>query len=484
MPRGSTTLDAKEEPRSRRDRRPEPVPTLVIAWCAHEPWRVGEVAPLPEGTPPVVLGRGAAEDDEPRLRFFRPRRGALEPTEPLASLTLSRRQLRLTARRGAVDVEQIGTGVLRVNGARVTSGTVAVGDVVSLRRSIVLVCVRRDPTPRRARAIPFALGAFGEPDACGILGESPAVTRFREQIAFAIAAGAHVLVTGESGTGKELAAAALHGASSRAAGPFISRNAAALPPALLDAELFGNLPNYPQAGMPERKGLIGAADGGTLFLDEVGELPAELQAHLLRVLDARGEYHRLGEATARRSDFRLVAATHRGRSALKHDLASRLPVDVRAPSLAERREDIPLLAGHLVLRLAERSPAVAGRFVAATAEGRTPRLSAALVEHLLRRSYPGNVRELEAFLLRAMFESSGDELEVPHDESPALSANELGPRTAQPQAREPSADAVRAALEVAGDRVTEAARALGLSRYALYRLLRKHGIRGPSGRAG
>jgi DNA-binding NtrC family response regulator len=428
-----------------------------------------------------VLGRGAAEDDEPRLRFFRPRRGALEPTQPLSSPTLSRRQLRVVTRRDALDVEQLGTGILRINGTRVTSGTVAPGDVVSLRRSVVLYCVRREPRPRPARALPFAVGAFGEPDACGILGESVAVVRLREQIAFAIAAEAHVLVTGESGTGKELAASALHRASPRAAGPFISRNAAALPHALIDAELFGNLPNYPQAGMPERKGLIGAADGGTLFLDEIGELPAELQAHLLRVLDARGEYHRLGEAAPRRSDFRLVAATNRERSALKHDLASRLAVDVRAPSLAERREDIPLLARHLVLRLAEKSPAAAGRFVATTAEGRTASLSAALVEHLLRRSYPGNVRELEAVLLRAMSESLGDELEVPPDESPAPASHEPAPQTSPQKDREPSVDALRAALEVAGGSVTEAARSLGLSRYALYRLLRKHGIRVPPG---
>ena len=231
--------------------------------------------------------------------------------------------------------------------------------------------------------------------------------------------------------------------------------------------------------MPERNGLIGAADGGTLFLDEIGELPGELQAHLLRVLDARGEYHRLGEATPRRSDFRLVAATNRERSSLKHDLASRLAVDVHAPSLAERREDIPLLARHLVLRLAERSPAAAGRFVAATAEGPTVKLSAALVEHLLRRSYPGNVRELEAFLLRAMSESPGDELEAPPDESPALGSHEPAPQTSPPRAREPSRGAVRAALKAAGGGVcTEAARALGLSRYALYRLLRKQGMAG------
>jgi two-component system nitrogen regulation response regulator GlnG/two-component system response regulator HydG len=484
MARASTTVDANEDSPSGRDSRPEPVPTLVIAWCAHEPWRVGEVAPLPPGSPPLVLGRGAPEDDDPRLRFFRPRRGALEPTGPLSSPTLSRRQLRLANGRDAIEIEQIGTGILRINGARVASGVVAPGDVVSLRRSIVLVCVGREPSPRAARALPFALGSFGEPDACGILGESPAVVRLREQIAFAIDAEAHVLVTGESGTGKELVASALHRASSRAARSFVSRNAAALPPSLIDAELFGNVANYPQAGMPERKGLIGAADGGTLFLDEIGELPGELQAHLLRVLDRRGEYHRLGEATARRSDFRLVAATNRERSSLKHDLASRLLVNVRAPSLAERREDIPLLARHLVIRLAEQSPAAAARFVSTSAHGRAARLSAAFVEHLVQRSYPGNVRELEAVLLRAMSESHGEELELPPEDATLPSAVASRPASS-PQAREPSAEpsveAVRAALAVAGGSVTGAARSLGLSRYTLYRVLRKHGLRVASG---
>ncbi len=135
--------------------------------------------------------------------------------------------------------------------------------------------------------------------------------QMRERIAFAANAGKHVLLHGESGTGKELAARALHALSSRAGKPFVSRNAATLPSGLIDAELFGSARNYPNAGMPERAGLVGQADGGTLFLDEIAEIPAEQQAHLLRVLDADGEYQRLGEATTRRSDLVLVGATNR-----------------------------------------------------------------------------------------------------------------------------------------------------------------------------
>src|SRR5690348_15490748 len=127
----------------------------------------------------------------------------------------------------------------------------------------------------------------------------------------------HVLLTGASGTGKELAARAIHALSKRSGQRLVARNAATLPESLIDAELFGNAKNYPNPGMAERAGLVGQADGSTLFLDEIAELPSSSQAHLLRVLDD-GEYHRLGDGLARRSDFRLVAATNRDVSSLKH----------------------------------------------------------------------------------------------------------------------------------------------------------------------
>src|SRR6185295_7811651 len=124
----------------------------------------------------------------------------------------------------------------------------------------------------------------------------------------------------------------------------------------------GNVKNYPNPGMQERPGLIGQAHGGTLFLDEVGELLPELSAHLLRVLDEGGEYQRLGEATPRRADVRLVGATNRETALLKHDFLARLAVRIDLPPFEARREDIPLLARHLLERAADKSPEIAARF--------------------------------------------------------------------------------------------------------------------------
>ena len=133
----------------------------------------------------------------------------------------------------------------------------------------------------------------------------------------------------------------------------MSRNGSAtLPAGLIDAELFGNVANYPNAGMAERPGLIGEADGSTLFLDEIGELPDALQTHLLRVLDDGGEYQRLGDARRRHADLRLIAATNRPVRQLKHDLAARLRLRVHLPGLNERPEDVPLLARFLLQRAA------------------------------------------------------------------------------------------------------------------------------------
>ena len=189
----------------------------------------------------------------------------------------------------------------------------------------------------------------------------------------------------------------------------MARNAATLPPGLVDAELFGNARNYPNPGAPERPGLIGQADGGTLFLDEIGEASHEVQAHLLRVLDA-GEYHRLGEATARRADLRLIAATNRADSELKHDLCARLPLRVKVPDLDERREDIPLLCGHLLRHARQANPEIGARFFSRLT---TPRLDPALVDHLVRRPYTTHVRELDAILWRAMTASTSDVVTLP-----------------------------------------------------------------------
>jgi DNA-binding NtrC family response regulator len=249
----------------------------------------------------------------------------------------------------------------------------------------------------------------------------------------------------------------------------------------MDAEMFGNLSNYPNSGMKERAGLVGEANGGVLFLDEIGELPLELQAHLLRVLDSDGEYQRLGESSLRRSDFRLLAATNRDPSHLRADFAARFKVKVELPPLSERREDIPLLVRHLVSSAALANPELAGRFVTRT-DGGLPHVAidSRLTEALLRHEYAGNIRELDAILWKAMA-GGGDVLL--HE--PALFGPSHGsmppktPATSERRARnrELLKDEIESALSDAKGNVAEAAAALGLSsRYALYRLLTKHGI--------
>ena len=314
-------------------------------------------------------------------------------------------------------------------------------------------------------------GPFGKPDGLGIIGESVAAWKLREQIAFCGAADKHVLVVGPSGSGKELAGRAVHRLSTRSARAWVARNAATMPEGVIDAELFGNRKDYPNPGMPERDGMIGQADGGTLFLDEIGELSPALQARLLRVMD-EGEYQRLGDDRARTADLRIVAATNRTVEELKFDVAARLTLHVKTSGLNERREDIPLLTRHLINEAARESPALAGRFV----EDGVPRVSAPLMDALVRHQYTVHVRELDSLLWRAMAAATGDRLE----RGPEVDAH-LNLETGRAPVREPPpipemSDVVDA-LEKTGGNQTAAAKLLGLpSRYAMYRLMKKYGL--------
>jgi two-component system nitrogen regulation response regulator GlnG/two-component system response regulator HydG len=449
---------------------------LVVVWCAAEPHRIGEVALFPGPGSAWKLGRGAPTGGAAdRACFVRQRPGSATPAGPLEGSGISREQLRLRVRPDALLVERIGRCSMLVNGQPAEMEALVPGDTLHLKGHLLLLCVRRPRELPVLRDFPAdAAGAFGEPDAFGMLGESPAAWRLREQIAFDARADNNVLVLGASGTGKELAARALHALSRRASRPFVARNAATIPPGLVDAELFGNLKSYPNPGTPERPGLVAQADGGTLFLDEIGELPWELQAHLLRVLDAGGEYHRLGEALPRRANLRLVAATNRAPQDLKHDLLARLTLRLPMPPLEERREDIPLLVRHLLRKAADQNPEIGRRFFPEDARLGAPRVDPALIEHLLHRTYPLNVRELETLLWSAMRGSSGDRViltdEIRETAPPA-------PAAARPRSGEPTADEIREALRRHDDNLTKAARALGLpSRFVLYRLIKKLGI--------
>jgi anaerobic nitric oxide reductase transcription regulator len=233
-----------------------------------------------------------------------------------------------------------------------------------------------------------------------ILGASPAIERLREEIALVARSHLAVLITGETGVGKELVARAIHDASPRSDEALIQVNCAALPVSIAESELFGHVAGAFTGAQRDRAGKFEVADEGTLFLDEIGELPLELQPKLLRALQ-QGEVQRIGSDKVHRVDVRVIAATNRNlereveRGRFRPDLYHRLAVfPVRVPTLAERREDIPLLATHFADQSARRLGA-----------GRV-RLSPEAVAALARAEWPGNVRELQNLVSRAVLRAT------------------------------------------------------------------------------
>lgn len=472
------------------------VPSLLITWAADEPQRVGEVLILrparPGGT--LLLGRGEARPDDmfPRLEPVRQRPGSTAATGPLRSRHISRDQLHIQVQPdGAVRVRCTGRCPMLVGGVEKSQVELLPGDLLELKNSLILLCTLR-PLELPAWPGPATLPSlnFGESDPFGIVGESPQAWDLRERLSFIARRGDHVLITGESGTGKELAARAIHLQSARGARALISRSAATLPESLIDAELFGNAKDYPNAGMRERLGLIGEAHGSTLFLDEFGELPQEMQSHLLRVVD-QGEYQRLGESRMRVSDFRLIAATNRPESHLKHDMLARLRLRIHLPDLNVRREDIPLIVRHLLRRIASQDPEVATRFFTGEKVEGEPRITPALLQALITYRYETHVRQLENLLWRAMATSRGGWIdltpdarasleegvrELPRDESSAEGTG-VDPLSIPP-------DVIQECLDRHQGLQEKVWRELGLqNRHVLARLIKKYNlnIRRPKG---
>jgi len=248
-----------------------------------------------------------------------------------------------------------------------------------------------------------------------LIGASTAMREVFRAIGRVAASDLNVLITGPTGTGKELVARALHRHSARAAQPFVALNTAAIPTELLESELFGHEAGAFTGAVKRTAGRFEQAEGGTLFLDEIGDMPLSLQTRLLRVL-AENEFYRVGGRELIRADVRVVAATHQDlegkveRGEFRADLLHRLDVvRLRLPPLDDRATDIPLLATHFLARAAQEMRLEPKRFTAAT------------LTELGRRSWPGNVRQLENLCRRLAVMTPGREIR-PQDLPPTDNA--------------------------------------------------------------
>jgi two-component system, NtrC family, response regulator HydG len=316
----------------------------------------------------------------------------------------------------------------------------------------------------------------------GIIGNAPALRETLRVMQRVAPTDVTVLITGESGTGKEVVARALHAGSSRAAGPFIALNCSALPADLIESELYGHMQGAFTGADRDREGLFAAADGGTLLLDEVGELAPAAQAKLLRALEER-VITPVGSTQVRPVDVRVVAAANRPLERLvdegrfRSDLLYRLSVvQLQLPPLRERLEDVPALAAHFSAHFAERHgrPALP--------------LTEAARRALLTHEWPGNVRELRNAIERAVLLADGDAMDVGDLPAGVSSGGApLGPVTAAicelpyAQAHAQAVEAfersfLAASLERNGGNVSATARALGLHRQSLQKMMRRLNI--------
>jgi two-component system response regulator PilR (NtrC family) len=324
-----------------------------------------------------------------------------------------------------------------------------------------------------------------------LLGNSPPMRQLREMIARVARSQAPVHITGESGTGKELVARLIHLSGPRSEGPFIAVNCGAIPAELMESEFFGHKRGSFTGAVADKKGLVQSAEGGTLFLDEVADLPLHMQVKLLRVIQEKA-VRPVGETAEQPVDVRLLSATHKpladlvAQGAFREDLYYRINViELGVPSLRERAGDIPELASAILARLARRT-------------GSEPaELTPEALEVLCTYSFPGNVRELENILERALTLSVDGKIHAgeirlraaPRAEAPAPPATPVGlaPRTAavapapgagalEDQLEGMEREAIMRALEQTRYNKTAAAKLLGVTFRALRYRIKKLGI--------
>ena len=476
---GQTTLVAPSDTGAGRgDFLAALVPALTVVHHP-DPDRVGGVALLGQGAP-VALSRL-----EPA---FAPPRTARAVA--LADPYVSRKPLYL-ARDGTGGVTlkpAEGSSRVRLDGQDVRQATsvgvdqLSRGAVVQLAGRVVLV-------------LHLAAVKPSETDPLGLVGESAAIARVRDEILRVADLDGPGLLRGESGVGKELVAQAVHASSGRSGGPLVTVNMGAIPPTTAASELFGHVKGAFTGAASARKGMFEQADGGTLFLDEIGETPPEVQVMLLRALE-NGEIQRVGSDRPHSVDVRLVAATDQDLEAAVEEGRFRAPLfhrlagfQVAIPPLRERREDIGRLLHSFLLR--ELAAAGEDTEVLARPLEEDLWLSAGLAERLARFDWPGNVRQLSNVARQIVISSRGQEgASLP----PAVDALIFGARDKEPA---PSAGASVASTEGAtGERVRPedigedllvdtlranrwrvgaTAKSFGISRTSLYGLMEKCG---------
>jgi transcriptional regulator with GAF, ATPase, and Fis domain len=299
----------------------------------------------------------------------------------------------------------------------------------------------------------------------GIVGSSDALYRVLGHITKVAPSNASVLISGESGTGKELIARAIHQHSKRSGRPFVRVNCGAIPPALIASELFGYEKGAFTGAFQRHIGRFEVANGGTLFLDEIGDIPLETQIALLRVLQER-EFERVGGTQAIRVDVRIISATHRdlraavARGSFRQDLFYRLNVfPLHIPSLRERREDISLLATYFM----ERFASMAGK--------RIKRIERQALAWLQDYSWPGNIRELQNVIERAVILCEGEMLSIEQAWlQPELHCTPQTPFSISASLTNHEREIIEAALEESGGRISGprgAAGKLGMPRTTL-----------------
>ncbi|MCX7072087.1 MAG: sigma-54 dependent transcriptional regulator [Gammaproteobacteria bacterium] len=338
------------------------------------------------------------------------------------------------------------------------------------------------------KLVDTALKLRASPDADdgGLLGRTPAIEALRALIERLARSQAPVHITGESGTGKELVARLIHSRSPRADAPFVPVNCGAIPAELMESEFFGHLKGSFTGASRDKAGLFQAAEGGTLFLDEVGDLPLHMQVKLLRALQERA-VRPVGGETEVTVNVRVISATHKDLAALtaagsfRQDLYYRLNViEVRTPSLRDRQDDIPLLAEAILARLARDNGL-----------DPPPQLDGAALARLCDYPFPGNVRELENVLERAVTLSDGQRISVAdlrlRCDLPAAPAAAAVPSTAAPAGGSAGSDlegqmeelerrAIIEALEKARYNKTRAAALLGMTFRSLRYRIKKLNI--------